>query len=580
MSEPRLLLGPLLRYVDRHDATIWVETDRQCDVTVTVGSRSVTEHTWSVHGHHYALVQVKELKPGQVLPYEVRLDDVGVWPDPASTWPPSVVRTLGDDTLVRLAFGSCRRVAPFDERGLREFGADALAALAMTMRDTPHDEWPDALFMAGDQIYADEPSPELVDRLVAAHTPVPPERADVAHEVWNFEEYTWLYHESWAPEPVRWLLSTVPTCMLLDDHDLRDDWNTSAAWREEVTATPWWRDRVVGAFSSYWIYQHLGNLSPAALASDGMLEAVRTAVDESERTRRLDEFAWRADAEVGAARWSFVRDFRDGDGVIRLVAIDCRASRALREDHRVMVDDHEWSWIVEQAKARPEGGAMTHLLLGSTLPALLPRGIHHVEGWNEAVAGGAHGRVAAHLAERLRQFIDLEHWSAFRTSFARLVQLLREVSTAAQPPASVLILSGDVHCSYTARATIADTDHAGTVIQQLTMSPFRNPLPAALRVANSVVDYRALLAVLRRLSRWVGVDDTGLDWSLDYGPKFANGIMTLVFDGREVHLAVDQAVHRGQEQGFRRVADIALCGPGATGRVQLPAPDRSRQLAR
>ena len=35
---------------------------------------------------------------------------------------------------------------------------------------------------------------------------------------------------------VRWLLSTVPSGMLLDDHDLRDDWNTSLSWRRWATA--------------------------------------------------------------------------------------------------------------------------------------------------------------------------------------------------------------------------------------------------------------------------------------------------------------------------------------------------------
>lgn len=576
MSQPRLLLGPLLRYVDRHDATIWVETDRACTVRVGVGERVVDERTWSVHGHHYALVQVRDLEPDSVLPYTVQLDETPVWPEPDSPWPPSVVRTLGDDAQLRLAFGSCRRVAPFDEDGLEEFGADALVALAERMRDAPHEQWPDALFMAGDQIYADEPSPELVERLKQAHRPVPPERKDVAQEVWNFEEYTWLYYESWTPEPVRWLLSTVPTCMLLDDHDLRDDWNTSAAWRAEVTAAPWWRDRVVGAFASYWVYQHLGNLSPYDLDHDRMLRLIYDARDDSERTRGLDEFAWRADAEMGTARWSFVRDFGDSETAIRLVAIDCRASRGLGDEHRVMVDDHEWAWITERATQRPDGRPITHLMLGSTLPVLLPRGIHHLEGWNEEVGSGAHGRVAAHFAERMRQFIDMEHWSAFRTSFARMVDLLREVTTAPEPPASVLFLSGDVHCSYTARAHIADTEHSATVIRQLTMSPFRNPLPKALRLANTIVDYRPLLFGLRRLSRWSGVADTGLDWSLDYGPMFTNGVMTVVFDGRDAWVEIDRAEHEGEQQRLSRSADLLVAGT----RTGAHTGDHLAQLAR
>ena len=73
---------------------------------------------------------------------------------------------------------------------------------------------------------------------------------EVAAEIQNFEEYTWLYHDTWMEPTVRWLLSTVPTTMILDDHDLRDDWNTSVEWRDRVTRTPWWRERVVGAL---WI---------------------------------------------------------------------------------------------------------------------------------------------------------------------------------------------------------------------------------------------------------------------------------------------------------------------------------------
>ena len=36
---------------------------------------------------------------------------------------------------------------------------------------------------------------------------------------------------------------------------------------------PWWDARITGAFMSYWIYQHLGNLSPPELAEETMLAA-------------------------------------------------------------------------------------------------------------------------------------------------------------------------------------------------------------------------------------------------------------------------------------------------------------------
>ena len=31
-----------------------------------------------------------------------------------------------------------------------------------------------------------------------------------------------------------------------------------------MRSKPWWEERIVGAFMSYWIYQHLGNLPGGA----------------------------------------------------------------------------------------------------------------------------------------------------------------------------------------------------------------------------------------------------------------------------------------------------------------------------
>ena len=53
----------------------------------------------------------------------------------------------------------------------------------------------------------------------------------------DFEEYRWLYHESWTPDVERWLLSVVPTAMIFDDHDMIDDWNISRR-RGSTTSAP------------------------------------------------------------------------------------------------------------------------------------------------------------------------------------------------------------------------------------------------------------------------------------------------------------------------------------------------------
>jgi hypothetical protein len=218
----RLILGPILRYLDETEATVWVETDAACEVEV-LGCRTPTFH---VAGHHFALVHVEGLETGSTVPYEVRLDGELHWPEPGSPYPPSVIATPAEDVPARIAFGSCRVTVPHeepytlrkdqDDRG-REI--DALRALAVRMLDEPRDRWPTRLVMLGDQVYADEVSPATQRFIAARRDPsVPP-----GEEIADFEEYTQLYREAWSEPLLRWLLSTVASAMVFDDHDVHDD---------------------------------------------------------------------------------------------------------------------------------------------------------------------------------------------------------------------------------------------------------------------------------------------------------------------------------------------------------------------
>jgi hypothetical protein len=86
---PDLVLGPMLRYVSEIEATIWVETNRACQVEI-LGRRA---QTFEVAGHHYALVVIAGLAPGSEREYQVALDGAVRWPVPGSGFPPSVLRT-------------------------------------------------------------------------------------------------------------------------------------------------------------------------------------------------------------------------------------------------------------------------------------------------------------------------------------------------------------------------------------------------------------------------------------------------------------------------------------------------------
>ena len=527
-----LVVGPLLRYVGESDATVWVETDSPCEVEV-LGHRA---RTFRVADHHYALVRVDGLEAGSNTEYEVALDGERRWPEDGADLPPSTIRTKHPDKRLRIAFGSCRVSTPFeppytltkdeDDQG-REL--DALAALALRMQGQPVEDWPHSLVLLGDQVYADECSPEARKFFRARRDTTKPPGEEVA----DFEEYTRLYRESWNNPTIRWLLSTVPSAMIFDDHDVHDDWNTSEAWIHEMREEPWWKERIVGAYMSYWLYQHLGNLAPAELDDDDLYAQVREA-DDGEPILRA--FAEHAEDVTQGSRWSYCRDVGHE---VRLVMIDSRAGRVLDGGHRSMVDEDEWRWIEEHAR-----GDFEHLLIGTSLPWLLGRGMHHLEAWNEAVCAGAWGGPAAAMGEKIRQGLDLEHWGAFEDSFRRVCELVEEVGAGkrGEAPASIVVLSGDVHHAYLAEVGFRRGAGVESAVYQAVCSPLRNPLDSHERHAVKFALSRTGELVGRSLARGAGVADPPLGWRISDGPWFDNQVATLELEGRESLLRIEKAV--------------------------------------
>ncbi len=527
----KLVVGPMLRYLDANSATIWVEVDASCAVYVWAqGAPGASAHTFCVAGHHYAIVIVRGLTPGVAAAYSVELDDELVWPIEGSGWPPSLLRPYAIGRPLRVAFGSCRAAAPLDDE---EWGIDALHALAERMRHTSADGWPDLLALVGDQVYADDNLSPETKKYVASHRG-PDEGA--GHEVANVDEYTFLYAESWSPEPIRWLLSTLPSAMIFDDHDIRDDWNTSAPWRKKMRATSWWHERITSGLLTYWLYQDLGNLSPDELDNDPVLAELQSGGGDGEAILR--ELAERADAAADGApgvRWSYRRDY----GSVRLIVLDSRCNRVVDGRQRLMVGDEEWSWFEQQCT-----GGVDHLLIVTSLPYLLPPGVHGLEAFDEAIAEGQWGRRGARLAERVRQGADLEHWAAFETSFRRMRDVIAEVAAGRKgtPPASITFLSGDVHFSYLAEATLDCGTSSPTRVLQAVCSPLRNPLDGKTRVAERIASAGVGRAVGSFLTKRAHAATPGLSWQVTRGPAFGNTLAELTLDGRALRLSVSGAV--------------------------------------
>jgi PhoD-like phosphatase len=532
-----LILGPLLRYVSETEATVWVETDAPCEVEI-LGRR---EPTFRVEERNYALVRIEGLEPAGFYEYEVALDGERRWPEPDTELPPSAIRTLGRDAPLDVCFGSCRVALPPVEPYVlskdehedgREF--DALRVLAIEMLRGEHSEWPELLFMLGDQVYVDEGSPRARERIRRRRgTATPP-----FDEVTDYEEYAWLYEESWSEPLIRWLLSTVSTSMLWDDHDVSDDWNISRSWLEEIREQSWWHRRATAGAMTYWVYQHLGNLSPRHLDENELYREVRGNQDA---TAPLREFAEHAHLVGSGTRWSFCRDV----GGTRTIFVDSRAGRVLEEGRRTIVDDEEWEWVVEHA-----AGEFDHLLIATTVPFLLSPGFDRLEAWNERVCDGAWGGLAARLGEKLRRGLDFDHWASFGDSFARLRDLIAAVGRGehGEPPASIVVLSGDVHHAYLAELGFPPGTGVQSAAFQAVCSPYRNPLDERERRAIRAGFSRPFTAVMRALAGAAGAPDPGLRWRLTDGPFFDNQVATLRLDGRAAQIKLDKTVPGKEEE--------------------------------
>jgi hypothetical protein len=314
-----------------------------------------------------------------------------------------------------------------------------------------------------------------------------------------------------------------------------------------MRGTGWWDDRITGGLMTYWIYQHIGNLAPPRLDEQEQWRQVQENADDAADILR--EFAFAADREVQGTRWSYSREIAGA----RVVMIDSRAGRVLEPGRRSMLEDGEFSWLED----RIGSDRVDHLLIGSSLPVLLMPALHYLEAWNEAVCDGAWGSSLARWGEKVREGLDLEHWAAFRESLERLMDMIRRRAGGPDAPASISLLSGDVHHAYLAEVDLRT--RVDSNVWQAVCSPFRNPLDEkekrALRIAKSAPGRVAA----RGLARLAGVRRPSIDWHIDKrGPWFDNQIATITIDGRRAKLVLEKTVPDGDELTLERVFEHDL----------------------
>lgn len=364
--------------------------------------------------------------------------------------------------------------------------------------------------------------------------------------------------------------------MIFDDHEVRNNWNVSESWQREALTSPGWANQVRSAYAAYWLYQHLGNLSPAALREEGVLTALTGGQPAGHGSdAALWDFVARADGAAADGRpspWSYERELSD----TRLVMLDTRSVRVLDEQRRSMFTPGEWDAVERRIR-----GGCAHLLVATSVPLLLHPAQHDAEAWNEAMCRGALGQRAARWSEALRRHGNLDQWPAFQSSLHRLVGMLGEVAAGRRgsAPTTVLVLSGDVHHAYVADLSFPASAGVQSPVVQMVCSPFRNGLPVVVRRGLSVADTVPVRALARLLARSVGVRRAPYRWSVPTGPMFGNFVASLRLTRAGAVLRIDEAVGSGLFDGGAPVLRTRHEGRVAGHRRTTRRPEDARASA-
>ena len=302
-----------------------------------------------------------------------------------------------------------------------------------------HAEHPyNILLMGGDQIYADEIWEKCPAIKRWVETPFDTRKrrqfsAAMDAQVDRF--YFNLYCDRWHQPEVEGMLSSVPTVMMWDDHEIFDGWGS---YNQEIQTCPVYQGIFRIARSHFAVFQ----------------QQIDPRVSEHHPSKL-------------AAQNGFTLSFHLGD--YATISIDARSERTQAQVLASNTWDAIWAWTDQLRPA--DCGGPKHLLLVIAIPVL------HVDfGSLERIMDWIPGQQE--LEDDVR-----DHWQSPGHRKERLRLIHRLLDLMASKKIRVTILSGDVHV---ACLGVIESERAGRrgerkyVINQLTSSAIVHPPPSKL----------------------------------------------------------------------------------------------------
>ncbi|RTZ67267.1 MAG: hypothetical protein DSZ29_01155 [Aquificaceae bacterium] len=428
-----------------------------------------------------------------------------------------------------IAHGSCRKPhgqAKYDNHDKETEDndllppPDALYVLAQHLNQskTNLQQRPSHLFLTGDQIYADDVSPDLLAvlmnkavELIGEETPVPGirkpsdlcsgERAEkledletgltsskTATHLITFGEYAAMYlfvfgnAASWHIETqdkylrsfiktlpdIRRALANISTYMIFDDHDVTDDWNLTSNWYDTVRFNPTGRRIVSNAMATYYVFQHIGNSKDAL--NDDLNEVIQmhlANIHNDKLCEYYDLYLWKH------RHWSFSLPTNPP-----IIVLDTRTQRDFTSKNSAapLMDRYAVDWLrVTWARLQVNKKTHTPVIISST-PVI---GFNPMER-----AQSIFVRLLSFIMPVIHLFrstkmlshftqaasaLDFESWVANKKGFSYFLDsLLLRMKIK-----KVVFLSGDVHYSFVNKAKYSNGEDTLECLQ-LTSSAIHN----------------------------------------------------------------------------------------------------------
>lgn len=252
---------------------------------------------------------------------------------------------------------------------------------------------------------------------------------------------------------VRRLLANISVYMIFDDHDVSDDWNITPSWEQQVQESPRARRVVSNALAAYWAFQGWGN-NPAQFDQRFINTLSEHLLNQSyadDKAHAFDALLWQKKVD----RWAYVAP--TSPAIVVLDTRTCRLPGKRASSPVGLMNQPALNWLKTELE-QVLTAAGEHVCLVSATPVF---GLQVVENL-QRIAYVISGNAAA---------VDLESWNE---GFDALQATITSIANA---PASISILSGDVHYSFMRKGKFKiDSDNHIRVFQ-MTSSPLHNQAP-------------------------------------------------------------------------------------------------------